>query len=176
VARVLIRQPIQTDWQELLTLHQKSQGFHFPWVFPALTEDGCKTYIRRCQEDDFKGLLICHADHQRIIGVANFSQIFYKAFQNAYLGYYSSVDYAGQGLMHEGLCLAIDHAFYTLGLHRLEANIQPDNQRSIALVKRLGFTQEGFSQRYLYINGAWRDHERWAMTIEDWVKPDRLCQ
>lgn len=176
MARVFIRQPIQTDWQELLTLHQKNQEYHFPWVFPALTEEGCKTYIRRCQEDDFKGLLICHSESQRIIGVANFSQIFYKTFQNAYLGYYGSIDYAGQRLMHEGLGLAIDYAFYSLGLHRLEANIQPANQRSIALVNRLGFVQEGFSRRYLYINGAWRDHQRWALTLEDWVKPDHPCK
>ncbi|MDX2214660.1 MAG: GNAT family protein [Oculatellaceae cyanobacterium bins.114] len=166
---IVVRKPLETDWQELLTLHQASQEFHFPWVFPALTEDGCKAYIRRCQNEDFEGLLICHAETSRIIGVANLSQIFYKSFQNAYLGYYGSVEYAGQGLMTEGLRLVVNHAFYILGLHRLEANIQPDNQRSIALIRRLGFTQEGFSRRYLYINGAWRDHERWAVTVENWI-------
>ncbi len=71
--------------------------------------------------------------------------------------------------MSEGVSLAIDYAFKTLGLHRVEANIQPDNIASINLVKRLGFTKEGFSRRYLKINGEWRDHERWALTVEDWV-------
>lgn len=169
MSQVLIRQPTESDWQELLMLHHKSREFHVPWVFPALTEEDCKAYIRRCENSDFEGLLICDRTHQHIIGAANLSQIFYKAFQNAYLGYYVSVDYAGQGLMTDGLRLVIDHAFYTLGLHRLEANIQPGNQRSIALVQRLGFTHEGFSRRYLYINGAWRDHERWALTIENWT-------
>jgi ribosomal-protein-alanine N-acetyltransferase len=71
--------------------------------------------------------------------------------------------------MSAGVRLAVDHAFHHLGLHRLEANIQPDNQASIHLVKKLGFRKEGFSPRYLRINGDWRDHERWAITVEDWA-------
>lgn len=167
--RIFIRKPTEEDCQELLSLHQRSKEFHFPWASPPLTEEECKTYINRCQNEDFEGLLICHSTYKRIVGVANLSQIFYKAFQNAYLGYYVDVDFAGQGLMSEGMRLVINHAFYTLGLHRVEANIQPENIASINLVKRLGFTKEGFSRRYLKINGEWRDHERWALTVEDWA-------
>ncbi len=166
--RIFIRKPTEEDCQELLSLHQRSKGFHFPWVAPPLTEEACKTYISRCQNQDFEGLLICHLTNKRIVGVANLSQILYRAFQNAYLGYYVDVDFAGQGLMSEGMHLVIDYAFYTLGLHRVEANIQPENIASISLMKRLGFTKEGFSRRYLKINGEWRDHERWALTVEDW--------
>jgi [ribosomal protein S5]-alanine N-acetyltransferase len=151
----------------LISLHQKSQAFHLPWAFSALTEKECKNYISRCQNDNFEGLLICHTDHKNIVGVANLSQIFYGAFQNSYLGYYANVDFAGQGLMLEGLHLVIDYAFQTLCLHRVEANIQPGNTASINLVKRLGFTKEGFSRRYLKINEEWCDHERWALTVED---------
>jgi [ribosomal protein S5]-alanine N-acetyltransferase len=96
-------------------------------------------------------------------------EIFYRNFQNTYLGYYVDADYAGQGLMLEGLRLAIDHAFHKLDLHRIEANIQPENIPSINLVRRLGFTKEGFSRRYLKINERWCDHERWALTSEDWA-------
>ncbi|MEY4518901.1 MAG: hypothetical protein RLZZ499_1500 [Cyanobacteriota bacterium] len=167
--RVFIRKPVIKDWQELVLLHQKSKGFHFPWVFPSLTEKECKNYIRRCQKEEFEGLLICHVDNRKIVGVANFSQIIHGFFHNAFLGYYVSVDYAGQGLMIEGISLAIDHAFHNLALHRIEANIQPENIPSIKLVQRLGFTKEGFSRRYLKINGEWCDHERWALTVEDWL-------
>jgi [ribosomal protein S5]-alanine N-acetyltransferase len=166
--QVFIRKPTEGDCQELLSLHQRSKEFHFPWVFPPLNEQECKDYINRCQNEGFEGFLICHSTNNKIIGVVNLSQIFYRAFQNAYLGYYVDVDFAGQGLMSEGVRLAIDYAFYTLGLHRVEANIQPENSASINLLKRLGFTKEGFSRRYLKINEEWCDHERWALTVEDW--------
>lgn len=172
-ARVWIRKPIEADCQALLAMHHASRSLHFPWVSPPLTEDDCKTYLSRCQTESFEGLLICLIGSQQIVGVANLSQIFYGAFQNAYLGYYAALGFAGQGLMTEGLGLVIRHAFCGLGLHRLEANIQPHNSASIALVKRLGFTKEGFSRRYLKINGDWQDHERWALTVEDWVEEQR---
>ncbi len=167
--RVFIRKPIEEDWKELLSLHRKSKEFHYPWVFPPCTEDECKAYIKRCQNQNFEGLLICDAITKNIIGVANLSQIFYGGFQNAYLGYYVDVDFAGQGFMLQGVRLAISHAFHNLGLHRVEANIQPENITSIHLVKRLGFTKEGFSRRYLKVNGEWRDCERWALTSENWT-------
>ena len=87
---------------------------------------------------------------------------------SAYLGYYAFVPHAGRGLMRQGLSQVITHAFKTMKLHRLEANIQPRNIRSRALVKKLGFQREGISPRYLKINGRWRDHERWAILCEDW--------
>ena len=71
--------------------------------------------------------------------------------------------------MTAGLAAVVTDAFTSLGLHRLEANIQPDNAPSLSLVRRLGFKREGFSPRYLLIDGQWRDHERWAMLADDWV-------
>lgn len=167
--RVFIRKPIKEDCQELLSLRQRSKDFHFPWVILSLNEEDCSNYIAHCQNDNFQGLLVCCQSNNQIVGVVNLSQIFYGGFQNAYLSYYADVDFAGQGLMSEGVNLAIDYAFQTLKLHRIEANIQPKNQRSIDLVKRLNFTKEGFSQKYLKINGEWQDHERWALTVENWM-------
>src|SRR5919206_331829 len=99
-----------------------------------------------------------------IAGVFTISQIFRGAFQSAYLGYYANQRHAGQGLMREAMDQVLDHAFGPLALHRIEANIQPGNQPSIALARGAGFRLEGFSPRYLLIGGQWRDHERDALT------------
>ena len=101
------------------------------------------------------------------MGVVNLSAIVAGMFQSAYLAYYGMVALAGHGLMTEVVQLATAHAFGVLGLHRLEANIQPGNSCSIALVKQLGFRLEGFSPRYLRIGGEWRDHERWALLADE---------
>jgi ribosomal-protein-alanine N-acetyltransferase len=70
--------------------------------------------------------------------------------------------------MTEAMSLMLKYAFIHLKLHRLEANVQPDNAASVALIKRAGFIREGYSRRYLKIGGRWRDHERWAILAEDW--------
>ena len=88
-------------------------------------------------------------------------------FQSAYLGYYGFAPFEGQGYMTEAMRLVLRHAFGAMRLHRVEANIQPGNAASIALVRRCGFHLEGFSPRYLKVSGRWRDHERWAILGED---------
>ena len=103
----------------------------------------------------------------RIAGVVNLNEIVRGPFLSAYLGYYGVAGAGGRGAMTRAVGLVVAQAFGKLGLHRLEANIQPDNARSRALVRRLGFRLEGFSPRYLRIAGAWRDHERWALLSED---------
>jgi [ribosomal protein S5]-alanine N-acetyltransferase len=102
-----------------------------------------------------------------VVGVINLMEIVLAIFQSAYLGYYGMARCAGSGLMTEAVRLGVAYGFGELGLHRLEANIQPDNARSIALVRRLGFRREGFSPRYLRIGGVWRDHERWALLADE---------
>lgn len=107
------------------------------------------------------------------MGAVNLSQIFRGGFQNCYMGYQIGGPFAGQGYMGEALHLALGHAFHTLGLHRVEANVQPENTASIALVKRVGFRLEGYSPRYLKIGGRWRDHARWAILREEWTPARR---
>lgn len=97
----------------------------------------------------------------------NLSEIVRGAFHNAYLGYYGMAACAGRGLMGEALRQVLGRAFGEVGLHRLEANIQPGNTASIALVRRLGFRLEGYSPRYLRIDGEWRDHKRWALLADE---------
>ena len=90
-------------------------------------------------------------------------------FKSAYSGYYASVAQAGKKLMSGALKLVLKETFTTLNLHRVEANIQPTNTSSIQLVTNNGFLKEGFSPRYLKINGIWQDHFRFALTFEDWL-------
>jgi ribosomal-protein-alanine N-acetyltransferase len=125
-------------------------------------------WMRHCRQPDVQCFLVCRLDDGAIVGVFTLSQIFRRLFQSAYLGYYAYEPYAGCGYMTEGMRLVLRHTFAATKLHRVEANIQPENSASIALVKRSGFRLEGFSPRYLKIAGRWRDHQRWAMTIDDW--------
>ena len=107
-------------------------------------------------------------EDRSILGFFNLSHITRGSLQSAYLGYAIGSTFAGQGYMREGIELVLRDAFLTLRLHRIEANIQPGNQASIALARGAGFSREGFSPRYLKIGGRWRDHERWAVLAEDW--------
>jgi ribosomal-protein-alanine N-acetyltransferase len=118
-------------------------------------------------------LVVCRRRDDALVGVVNLNEIVRGAFQSAYLGYYAFAPLAGQGLMTEGMALVLRHAFRRLGLHRVEANIQPGNRASRALARRLGFRREGFSPRYLKIRGRWRDHERWALVREAWAASRR---
>jgi ribosomal-protein-alanine N-acetyltransferase len=114
--------------------------------------------------------MICSRSDGNIVGAINLSEIVQGIFQSAYLGYFVGQPYARQGFMTEALQLMLRHAFKELKLHRLEANIQPANTASISLVKRAGFVREGYSRNYLKICGRWRDHERWAITVDLWRK------
>jgi len=100
--------------------------------------------------------------------VININEIVRGGFQSGYLGFYANIQYAGKGYMSAGLAAVLKAAFGKHHLHRLEANIQTNNLKSIDLVKKHYFRKEGFSPRYLYINQAWRDHQRWALDIETW--------
>jgi ribosomal-protein-alanine N-acetyltransferase len=102
-------------------------------------------------------------DDRSLVGYADITNVVRGIFLSAYLGYYAFRGHERQGLMTEGLRLIIRYGFGELRLHRLEANIQPGNAASIALVKACGFSKEGYSPSYLKIRGRWRDHERWAL-------------
>jgi ribosomal-protein-alanine N-acetyltransferase len=111
------------------------------------------------------GFLVCDADKGFIVGIANVTNVALGPCRSGYLGYYVFSGFERKGFMRAGLLQVVRHAFKSLGLHRLEANIQPANLASIALVKSCGFSKEGYSPRYLKIGGRWRDHERWAILL-----------
>lgn len=165
--RVFLRSPKKTDEAEYLALNRRSASFNRGLASPPTQPKQFAAFLERCRKDSEVCFLVCGRKDEAILGSINLSQIFRRGFKSAYLGYHIGSDFAGQGYMTEAIALMLRHAFSKLKLHRLEANIQPGNTASIALVKRAGFVKEGFSRRYLKICGRWRDHERWAILAED---------
>jgi len=166
-ARVHLRVLARADRDEFLALARDSRELHRPWTYPPERADQFDDLFARSRRDDFVCLLACVNGSNEIAGVFTVSQIVRGAFQSAYLGYYAHARHSRQGLMREAMEQVLDHSFGPLALHRLEANIQPGNQPSIALARGAGFRLEGFSPRYLLIGGQWRDHERYAITVDE---------
>jgi [ribosomal protein S5]-alanine N-acetyltransferase len=165
---IYLRFPRVADLKEFIALNRASKRLHRGVVSPPTQPEEFHALLERCSRDDFVCFVVCRIEDGAIAGAINLSQIFRGGFQNAYLGYYSGAEFAGRGYMTEAIDLVLKYAFENLRLHRLEANIQPQNLASIAIVKRAGFVLEGYSRRYLKICGRWRDHERWAIIAEDW--------
>lgn len=159
---VFIRRLNDADAAELFAKMRDSRLLLRPWITPPATQKELRTRMRRYDWVRNASIAVCVPSGE-IAGVINLNEIVRGVFHSAYLGYYGLAGYAGKGLMSEGLSLVISYAFQTMKLHRLEANIQPGNLASKALVRRCGFAKEGFSPKYLKIGGRWRDHERWAI-------------
>ena len=151
------------DEAEFLAAVQASRALHGAWVQPPATRIAFRARVRRLAGPEHLGFTVRRADTGALVGVVEVTNIVRGVFLNAYLGYYAFAGHEHQGLMTAGLRRVARHSFTQLGLHRLEANIQPGNTASIALVKACGFRLEGYSPRYLKLRGRWRDHERWAL-------------
>ena len=162
--RVTLRLVTAADQREFLGLVAASAGLHHPWMALAATPQEFQDYLGRFDHVTAEGFLICLRETGAIAGVAHINSIIRGRFQCGSLGYAAFAPTAGQGYMAEGLGLVVRYAFEQLRLHRLEANIQPGNHASLKLIQRLGFRREGYSPELLFIDGAWRDHERWAIT------------
>ncbi len=155
------------DAEALIEANRQSRALHHPWATPPVDRPGFETWFRRVQTRGLVALVARAAISGEIAGVLTLSEVVTGSFQNAYLGYYGMIATARRGLMTDALRQACRFGFEALGLHRLEANIQPGNVASIALARRAGFRLEGFSPRYLFVDGAWRDHERWALLADE---------
>jgi ribosomal-protein-alanine N-acetyltransferase len=173
--RVHLRRPVPDDEAPFCALVTRSREFlsRFAPGMPMQTDPEGRKWFARTLELNAAGpnnckMLVCHNDDGALLGCMNLNEIVRGSFQNAFLGYWIGVDHARKGYSTEALQLALEHAFRGLGLHRVEANIQPGNAPSAALVRAAGFRLEGRSLRYLYIGTEWADHDRWALTVEEW--------
>jgi [ribosomal protein S5]-alanine N-acetyltransferase len=156
--RVHIRVPVAADTDAFVAAARRSRRLHGPWVQAPDTADAFEGYLRRARRADQACFLICRNEDGDIAGVANVSAIVRGAFQSAFLGYYAFTPHARKGYLREGLALTVRYAFDELNLHRLEANVRPENIASVQLIRSLGFEPRSRSPRYLFLDGDWRDH------------------
>ena len=163
--RVAIRRVCRADYDELTALSRESAELHRRWLSDReSTVEAFENYLMRFEQPGYEGFVICLRDTGAIVGGVNINNIARGTLQSGILGYTAYTSTTGHGYVTEGLGLVVGLAFGDLGLHRLEANIQPANTPSLNVVKRLGFRYEGLSLAFQFIDGDWRDHERWAIT------------
>lgn len=160
--RLLLCTPTSADEAEFLAAVRASRALHRPWVAPPDTPERYQRFVQQSTPPAHHAFVLRHRQSGALVGCVNLSNVVMGAFCSGYLGYFAFAGHERQGLMTEGLGAVLRQAFGPLKLHRVEANIQPGNAASLALVRACGFQREGLSPRYLRINGRWRDHERWA--------------
>ena len=168
--RVRLR-PIEADDRDaFLAVTRSSRELHRPWVWPPTTAARFDAWLRDASGSTRERYGVWSNANDDLLGYVALNEIVHSAFQSGYLGYWAAARHARRGHLREGVAVLVRHVFHRrrFRLHRVEANIQPANEASIALVRSLGFRLEGLSPRYLRIDGQWRDHERWALTVEDW--------
>ena len=166
--RVHVRAPAEADRDAFVAAMRASRKLHRPWIAMPETPEAFDRYLARSRLPTTAFFLARRVEDDELVGFLNISEIVRGNFQSAFLGYGGVAGLAGRGYMTDAMRLVLREAFTTLGLHRLEANIQPGNTASIELARRCGFEHEGFSPRYLKVGGRWRDHERWAIRAETW--------
>jgi [ribosomal protein S5]-alanine N-acetyltransferase len=161
-----------SDQDEFCSLVRASTSLHRPWMQLPATAEEFRVWMRRFDDGTNLGFLIRVRDTGVAAGTVNINSIIRGRYQGASVGYAAFAPSAGRGYLTDGLTATLQYSFADLRLHRLEANIQPANKASLALAQRLGFRYEGLSPDYLYIDGAWRDHERWSITAPNPWTPD----
>jgi ribosomal-protein-alanine N-acetyltransferase len=169
---VTLERPGRRHEAEFLGLVRTSRALHHPWVNPPGTKAGFRSLLTRARRTTCEAFFVRLDATGELAGAVFITEIVRGVFRSGYLSYYGFAPTARRGAVTAGVRAVARAAFRDLGLHRLEANIQPGNRDSIRLVRRLGFRREGFSPRYLKLRGRWRDHERWALLAEDF-RPGR---
>ncbi|MEV1247635.1 GNAT family N-acetyltransferase [Nonomuraea sp. NPDC050022] len=160
-----LRRMTVDDQAEFTELVRSSADLYGPYMSLPTTPQDFHVFLGKFADPLLaEGLVVCLRDTGAMVGNININSIIRGRAQTASLGYAAFAPTAGQGYMSEGLRLVLRYAFEELRLHRLEAQIQPGNQASLKLVQRHGFRSEGCSPELLFIDGAWRDHERWVIT------------
>jgi ribosomal-protein-alanine N-acetyltransferase len=175
-APVRLERPSLRREREYLAAVRRSRALHRGFVTCAAREHEYREYLRRARRRNQESYFVVSTALDELVGVVNLNDILGYSLQSARLGYYGFVPHAGKGWMRAGLELVLAEAFGALGLHRVEANVQPNNSRSIRLVRSLGFRREGIARGFLKIGGRWEDHERWSLLADEWRRQRRASK
>lgn len=161
------------DWKALEKALSDNRAWLQPWEATnpvrSLQSEDQRSSIRSLLDHAKKGSalpMVIEVDHQ-LVGQLNVSQISYGSLSSASLGYWIVKDFAGRGITPVAVAMATDYLFFERALHRMEICIRPENTASFRIVQKLGFRFEGLRRRYIHIDGRWRDHLCFALTVEE---------
>ncbi|WP_068318562.1 GNAT family N-acetyltransferase [Polycladidibacter hongkongensis] len=161
-----MRAPDARDMAQWLELREQSRDFlqrwEPPWPHDDVTRRGFKRRLAKHASEIRLGVsrpfFLFDSRNSQLVGGVNLSNIRRGAAQMASMGYWMGAPYAGKGYMKRAVPLVLDYAFDELGMNRVEASCIPTNTVSLALLRKLGFEEEGYARNYLYIDGKWQDH------------------
>lgn len=174
---VWLRPPHIGDYGPWAELRAQSRAHLAPWE-PAWPRDDLtkaafrrrvKHYQREARDDLGYAFLVFEGEDDGLIGGVTLSNVRRGVTQSAMLGYWLGEPFVGKGYMSAAVRAVLAHSFEPLRLHRVEAAVQPANLRSVAVLRRAGFAEEGLARRYLKINGLWQDHLLFAILADDWM-------
>lgn len=172
---VYLRYPQIEDFEAWARVRMESRAFLEPWepIWPAddLTKNAYRRRVRRynqdIREDRAYPFFVFRAEDDQLVGGATISNIRRGVAQACSVGYWAGEPYARRGFISTAVRALFPFVFDTLKLHRLEAACIPTNEPSKSLLRKLGFTEEGYARRYLKIAGEWQDHMLFAMVEDD---------
>lgn len=166
--RTYLRKPTAADAEEFVGLAAAARTHLRPFVYATEDVPAFRSWLARGRRADVEQFLVCRREDDAIAGFVNLNNIILGSLRQASAGWASLPPHAGRGHLTDGLSMVLELAFTQLRLHRVEANIQPANERSRQLALRCQFRLEGYSPSYLKVGGQWRDHERWAVLSDEW--------
>ena len=176
--RVMLRPLAPTDFPTWSEVRIRNHDWLTKWepTRPATSPDPTRdrdAFTARCAQRDRErqqgtGFSFGMFIGPLLVGEININNVARGSLQSGSVGYWIDQQHAGQGLIAEGVVVALKYAFNELKLHRLEICIIPRNQNSHRVVEKIGLRSEGVAVGFLEINGVWEDHVRYAITTEEW--------
>ncbi len=167
IAALTLSRITRGEGAELAAANRANRSRHLPWMQPPADDAAFTAWHQGALTGPHVNLIARETAGRAIVGVVCLENIVGGAFWSCDLSYYGMAGFEGRGLMTAAVRLALRHAFGQLGLHRVEAAVRPENASSLALLARLGFRPEGRAAAYIWVDGDWRDHDRFALLRTD---------